>query len=84
MIHINVPKYSIVKKFRNKCPDCKKRTYKIGLYQEWYGWTVTCLICGRKWGDGEWMPLGFYRNARKDTFDSAKSMWKKHNQGGTR
>ena len=79
-IQINAPRYSKVEKFRKKCPDCQKRAYMIASHQEWYGWDITCLSCGRHWQDGEWIPLDFYRNARKDNIDNARKIWKKRNE----
>jgi ribosomal protein L37AE/L43A len=84
LVHINRPRIDKADKHRSMCPDCKKRTTKIGFFQEWYGWTVTCLGCGRKWQDGEWMPLGFYRTARQDNIDRAKKRWKEYQRRVTK
>jgi len=32
----------------------------------------TCLNCGRRWSDGEWMPLAFERNSRQNSINIAK------------
>lgn len=79
-LHINIPRYDVVKKIRNMCPDCKKRTYKLVTHQEWYGVDVTCLSCGRNWQDGEWVALDFYRFARRDNISRAKTIWKAWNR----
>ena len=80
MLHINFPNYTRVEKYRNKCPDCKKRTYKLARFQEWYGWYVTCLNCGREWQNNEWLPLDFYRGVRKNNIDKAKKIWNEFNE----
>lgn len=76
-VHIHAP--SPTSRFARKhvCPDCKKESLFIGVHYEWYGSTQTCLRCGRKWCDGEWMPLGFYRHARRDNKRAAKAAYRR-------
>ena len=64
------------------CPSCKERygnnknsLHLIFLF-EWNGPERICMRCGRRWSDGEWMPLQFYRHARRDNILSAKRMWR--------
>jgi hypothetical protein len=76
-IHICFVQTHLRKAHRQVCPDCKKKSIFVSFYQEWYGWDTTCLRCGRKWSDGEWMPFEFYRNARKDSIKSARARWKR-------
>jgi len=64
------------------CPDCKKRSVFVSFFQEWYGWDTTCLRCGRNWIDGEWQDLDFYRYARRDSKQAARSRWKRGIQKG--
>jgi hypothetical protein len=59
------------------CPDCKKRTRMLGIFQEWYGWRETCLRCGRSWEDGEWLPLEFVRGSRQKAIAAAKKRWRR-------
>jgi len=61
------------------CPDCGRYTRFAHFHMTWQGWDSTCLRCGRRWGDGEWLPLDFSRYARRDSIDSAKRRWKSGN-----
>jgi hypothetical protein len=76
-VHINAPKAVKRSIHSGHCPDCKRNSRFIGLFYEWYGWDTTCLRCGRRWSDGEWMPLPFYQHARRDSIASAKSHWRR-------
>ena len=39
-----------------RCPSCKRKKAQFyGWFQEWYGWTLTCLECGEMFADGEWL-----------------------------
>lgn len=49
----------------------------ISFHYMWYGWDSTCIRCGRQWMDGEWMELDFYRYARRDNINTAKSHWRR-------
>lgn len=64
-------------KHRKTCPDCKRGTTHAAFWREWYGLDSTCLGCGRKWADGEWVQLGFYRHARRDNINAARARWKR-------
>jgi hypothetical protein len=79
IVHIHAPqateKYH---KFAN-CPDCGKTSLFLSFYTEWYGVDSTCMRCGRRWCDGEWMPLLFYRHARRDNKKSARRQWRQMN-----
>ena len=61
----------------DKCPDCGKHTRMIYADYEWYGRNQTCLRCGRRWSDGEWMPLAFERGARKKSVERAKKHYRR-------
>ena len=76
-VHINAPKAVKQKVIAGTCPDCKKRTRFLTWFYEWYGTDATCLRCGRKWQDAEWMPLPFMRGARKNNIDEAKDRWRR-------
>ena len=58
------------------CPDCKQWSRFIGLHYEWYGTDQTCLKCGRRWSDGEWMPLDFVRQSRQKSIAAAKHIFR--------
>jgi hypothetical protein len=77
MIHINFVKTHSRFIRRQICPDCKKMSYFVGFYQEWYGVDETCMRCGREWSDKEWIPLEFSRFARKNNIVSARKRWKR-------
>lgn len=77
-IHINRPRIDKKRLSHGKCPDCKRHVFFMWFYQEWYGWDITCLRCGRSFGDGEWLPLTFSRTARQDSIGSAKRRWRQN------
>ena len=58
------------------CPDCKQRTRFIGISYEWYGPDQWCLKCGRRWSDGEWMPLPFVRDSRRVNLEQGKRAYR--------
>ena len=75
-VHIHAPKPTIKKIHIAKCPDCNKRSRFLQFYTPYYGWDTTCILCGRNWQDGEWMPLEFARGIRKHMIANAKHMWR--------
>jgi len=76
-IHIHNPQPSLKAINITVCLDCNKRTRMIQFFTEWYGWNSTCLKCGRRWCDGEWMPLEFARGVRKRNIELAKKNWRR-------
>jgi len=76
-IHISFTKTHMREIIWGVCPDCGQRTAFACFFQEWYGWDKTCMRCGRRWSDGEWMPLPFCRTAREDSKQSARRRWKR-------
>ena len=80
-IHVYAPLVIERQIFAGTCPDCKKRTLFLAWHYEWHGWAQTCLRCGRRWSDGEWMPLDFERGAREKSIASAKERWQKGKKG---
>lgn len=77
MIHINLVRTNIKKIVRIKCHDCNKKSYFAAFHQEWYGWDLTCMRCGRQYSDGYMMPLLFYRYVRRDNKLAAHKRWKR-------
>ena len=75
-IHIYAPRSTAKTVRAQVCPDCKKRTRILSFFTPWYGNDDTCLRCGRKWADGEWMPLEFSRFARAKNIANAKRIWR--------
>lgn len=76
-IHICRPHVGSKSITADHCPDCKRHTRFMGFHQEWYGWDETCLRCGRRWQDGEWLPLEFARGIRAHNIKSAKARWRR-------
>lgn len=76
LVHISSPQ--ILEKFilTGHCPDCKQRTRFIGFAYEWHGDDQTCLKCGRRFSDGEWMPLAFTPQSRQKSIAAAKKRWR--------
>lgn len=75
-MHIHAPRATAKRLVAETCPDCGKRTRFIEFFTPWYGWDSTCIRCGRKWADGEWLPLPFVRGARQKNIDTAKGFWR--------
>lgn len=63
------------------CPDCGKRTWFIGVSYEWYGPDMWCLRCGRRWSDGEWMPLDFVPQSRQRSIEAGKRAYRRAARG---
>ena len=76
-VYIHAPLATAKRAKAETCPDCKRRTRMLEFFTPWYGWTCTCIRCGRKWIDGEWMPLPFMRGARQHEIDRAKDHWRR-------
>ena len=76
-VHVYAPKPTGRFVLSGTCRDCKRRTRFIGLSYEWYDASVTCLRCGRRWEDGEWMPLEFERGARRNSIERAKRAFRR-------
>ena len=77
MTHIKFTKTHDRRIIREKCLDCGRNSFFACFHEEWYGWDVTCLRCGRRWCDGEWMPFDFARGVREHSIRSAKRRWKR-------
>lgn len=76
ILHVHAPRATAKNIHRTVCLDCNKPTRLLQFFTPWYGWDSTCIRCGRKWCDGEWMRLSFDKNARKDSIAYAKEMWR--------
>jgi hypothetical protein len=76
-VHVCRPRAEDKKAERvDRCPDCGRLSVFVSVFYEWYGWTTTCLKCGRKWQEGEWMPLEFSRTARAESIRSARAAYR--------
>lgn len=72
-VHIHAPQPTDKRIASGICRDCGwRRSWFIGIFTPWYGWSVTCLRCGRNHQDGERMPLPFMRGARQKSIENAK------------
>ena len=76
-VHIHAPQATTKVVTVTTCPDCKKRTRMLQFFTPWYGWDSTCLRCGRRWEDGEWMPLAFVPQSRQLSIAAAKRLWRR-------
>lgn len=79
-IHIHSPQATDRHMRREDCPWCKRRTFFLGFYTPWYGFTWTCLKCGDSHDGEEWSPRPFERAWRKRAVDSVKKRWRAWNQ----
>ena len=75
-IHIQAPRATAKRIQAGQCPDCKKRTRFVGFFTPWYGWSDTCLRCGRNWKCGERISLPFMPRARAANITAAKKQWR--------
>jgi hypothetical protein len=62
--------------------QCQCRRKMLTEFEEWYGWTVTCLRCGDSWQDGEMLPRPFERAWRERRVASAKKTIKRYEEQG--
>lgn len=76
-IHINYTNYSKVTLPRLYCIHCKRDTDFVAAFQEWYGWNCTCLMCGERRTDNEWMERPFEPRWRKKNIAAAKVLWRR-------
>ena len=72
MLHLNLTRFTAARIRRRYCPTCENRTRFACLFQDWYGWLITCLSCGDRWQDGELMPRPFAPGWRKNSVEKAK------------
>ena len=77
-IHINWTRYSRRVLAKEHCPNCKRKTFFVSFFQDWYGWDSTCLKCGDSWQDGEMSERPFLRGWRKKSIEQAKKTWRKY------
>ena len=70
-LHINWTNYSRNEVSVGECPTCKGFAHFLDRFQEWYGWSSTCLCCGERWGDGEMCERPFKPRWRKENIESA-------------
>ncbi len=77
--HVSIARAVKAKIIRGPCPDCKRQrsAFVVVHYDsEFYGPSQTCLRCGRRWEDGEWMALDSVRGSRQKSIDSARKAWR--------
>jgi hypothetical protein len=74
-VHIHAPRLTARNSQTCVCLDCGEETEHFGVFTPWYGWSVTCTGCGRRWEDGEWMRLPFCRGAREMSIRWAREAW---------
>lgn len=76
-IHINAPQPNEVSIKWLTCADCQRYAPFTVLFTPYYGAELTCLRCGRRWSDGEWMALYFVRQSRQLSIAQAKKSWRR-------
>ena len=81
-LHVCAPRPTERKCFHVQCPTCNRRTYMLGWFYEWYGWTVTCLKCGEMWTGEEMHSRPFARGWRQHNIESAKKHWRQVQPNG--
>jgi hypothetical protein len=73
-IHINWTRYSETCCQVSHCPTCERLRRFLCRFQEWYGWTQTCLGCGETWTDGEPHERPFQRGWRQESIRHARKV----------
>lgn len=73
-LHVSWTRFSEVERRILPCPTCERRRAMCCAFQEWYGWTVTCLTCGDKWQDGEMLPRPFKPRWRNENVEAARKL----------
>jgi len=81
-IHICAPQVERAHIQKAHCPYCKETTDFLCEDVEWYGWYVTCLKCGDRWGDGELMPRPFKPKWRAERLEDAKKKIENYKEQG--
>jgi hypothetical protein len=76
-VHINVPRVEEIKIKRCDCPTCAKPRFMVCYFEEWYGWSHTCLKCGESWCSGEMRPRPFCRGWRKEAVRHIKEFYRR-------
>ena len=74
-LHISWSRVDAERRGVRFCPTCKRRRRMYGWYQDWYGWTVTCLGCGDRWCEGEMAERPFKPRWRPERIAEAKAGW---------
>jgi hypothetical protein len=64
MIHLHAPKPDRIVKCQQYCQDCKQIQPFIAWHTPYYGWDGTCLFCGGRFQDENWMT--WYTSKRMD------------------
>lgn len=55
------------------CPVCECRRRMLVEDGAWWGFTITCLTCGDRWGEDGRMPRPFARGWRERSVAKAKA-----------
>ncbi len=74
-VHINWTRYTKITLPRIFCFHCDRKTDFVTAFQEWYGWSGTCLNCGERFQDDEWIARPFQPRWRKENIAEAKALW---------
>ena len=72
-IHVCWTNYSIQEVRTMDCYTCGTIQRMLCQFQDWYGWTITCLTCGEQWQDGERVERPFMRGWRKLAIEAANN-----------
>lgn len=81
-IHINWTRYSRIRMPVHFCPTCKTRRRMLAQFQDYYGWTETCLTCGEQWTDRQMHDRPFAPRWRKKNVARAKAAWERYRTEG--
>jgi len=95
-LHICWTQYESVRIARVPCLDCASgyrygrrvipprqgRPFGVIADSPWYDSEITCLRCGDRWAGGEGFPRPFAPRWREENVESARKLWRRHNNPG--
>jgi hypothetical protein len=74
-VHILFRRVEQTRRIFDLCPTCKRKTRKWGELEAYFGWFVTCTVCGEAWQDGEMLPRPFERGWRARQAEWARRLY---------
>ena len=80
LIHVSWTNYTQTKLPVLFCPTCKCKRRMLAQFQDWYGWSSTCLSCGDGWQDGEMRERPARPRWRQESIAHAKAAWLAYKQ----
>lgn len=77
-VHVYAPSATSVRLIRAGCSTCKRRTFHVVAFYEWYGPDGTCLKCGERYNEDGRAARPFARGWREKSKAAARSFYRRH------